>query len=96
MYGSRDFSREKITKLKIQNPEAKIIAHPECEDIVLELADYIGSTSGLLKFVQSDSAQAYIVATEVGILHQMSKVCPTKPLFPLRQTTTVHAMSALI
>ncbi|HUN16635.1 MAG TPA: quinolinate synthase NadA [Saprospiraceae bacterium] len=76
------FSREKITKLKIQNPEAKIIAHPECEDIVLELADYIGSTSGLLKFVQSDSAQAYIVATEVGILHQMSKVCPTKTFIP--------------
>ena len=76
------FSREKITKLKIQNPDAKIIAHPECEDIVLELANYIGSTSGLLKFVQSDSAQAYIVATEVGILHQMSKVCPTKTFIP--------------
>lgn len=76
------FSREKITKLKIQNPEAKIIAHPECEAPVLERADYIGSTSGLLKFIKTDSAQAYIVVTEVGILHQMIKVCPTKTFIP--------------
>ena len=76
------FSQEKITKLKIQNPEAKIIAHPECEEPVLALADYIGSTSGLLKFVQSDSAQTYIVVTEVGILHQMMKICPNKTFIP--------------
>jgi quinolinate synthase len=76
------FSQEKITKLKIQNPEAKIIAHPECEEPVLALADYIGSTSGLLKFVQNDSAQTYIVVTEVGILHQMMKICPNKTFIP--------------
>ena len=76
------FSREKITKLKIRHPEAKIIAHPECEDPVLVLADYIGSTSGLLKFVQTDSAQSFIVATESGILHQMQLKCPNKTFIP--------------
>lgn len=76
------FSREKITKLKIKHPEAKIIAHPECEDQVLELAEYIGSTSGLLKFVQKDPAQSFIVATESGILHQMQLKCPEKTFIP--------------
>lgn len=76
------FSQEKITKLKIKHPEAKIIAHPECEDQVLELAEYIGSTSGLLKFVQKDPAQSFIVATESGILHQMQLKCPEKTFIP--------------
>lgn len=76
------FSREKITKLKHQHPEAKIIAHPECEEPVLALADYIGSTSGLLKFIQTDAASSFIVATEAGILHQMAKVCPEKTFIP--------------
>lgn len=76
------FSHEKIVKLKHQHPDAKIIAHPECEEIVLKLADYIGSTSGLLKFVQQDSCQTFIVATEAGILHQMHKVCPEKVFIP--------------
>lgn len=76
------FSREKITKLKIQHPDAKVIAHPECESAVLELADYIGSTSGLLKFVQRDQANSFIVATESGILHQMQKACPEKTFIP--------------
>jgi quinolinate synthase len=76
------FSHEKIVKLKHQHPEAKIIAHPECEEIVLKLADYIGSTSGLLKFVQQDSCKTFIVATEAGILHQMHKACPEKVFIP--------------
>jgi quinolinate synthase len=76
------FSREKIVKLKHQHPDAKIIAHPECEAPVLELAEYIGSTSGLLKFVQTDPAKSFIVATESGILHQMVKACPNKTFIP--------------
>lgn len=76
------FSKEKITKLKIRHPEAKIIAHPECEAPVLEMAEYIGSTSGLLKFVEKDSAQSFIVATESGILHQMQLKCPGKTFIP--------------
>ncbi len=76
------FSREKITKLKIQHPEAEIIAHPECEESVLEMADYIGSTSGLLKHVQHSPYQMFIVATESGILHQMQLKCPYKTFIP--------------
>jgi quinolinate synthase len=76
------FSLEKITKLKVRYPEAIVIAHPECEDPVLKVADYIGSTTQLLKFTQSDSHQQYIVATETGILHQMMKASPEKTFIP--------------
>lgn len=76
------FSLEKITKLKIRHPKAKLLAHPECEEPVLAIADYIGSTTGLLKFSQTDSSQEYIVATESGILHQMQKTSPHKTFIP--------------
>jgi len=76
------FSREKITKLKNRYPEAKVIAHPECEESVLELADYIGSTTGLLKYTMNNPASQFIVATEAGILHQMEKSSPEKEFFP--------------
>ncbi len=76
------FSLEKITKLKIRHPKAKIIAHPECEAPVLAIADYIGSTTGLLKFSQKDEATEYIVVTETGILHQMQKNNPNKTFIP--------------
>src|SRR6186997_168486 len=70
------FSLEKITKLKIRHPKAKVIAHPECEEPVLRVADYIGSTTSLLKYTVTDNSQEYIVATETGILHQMQKQSP--------------------
>src|SRR5258706_4142879 len=76
------FSLEKITRLKVRHPNAKLIAHPECEDPVLRIADYIGSTTGLLKYTQTDSSQEYIVATETGILHQMMKANPFKTFIP--------------
>jgi quinolinate synthase len=76
------FSLEKITKLKMRHPEAKLIAHPECEDPVLRIADFIGSTTGLLKFTQKDDAKEYIVATETGILHQMQLASPGKTFIP--------------
>lgn len=76
------FSLEKITKLKVRHPNAKLIAHPECEDPILRIADFIGSTTGLLKFSQSDPSQEYIVATETGILHQMMKASPNKTFIP--------------
>lgn len=69
---------EKIIELKIENPDAKLIAHPECKAAVLELADFIGSTSALLDYTKNDSNQKYIVATESGILHQMTKQNPEK------------------
>jgi len=71
-------STEAIIKMKEDNPDAKLIAHPECNAPVLEIADYIGSTTNMLKFTQSDDSQKYIVATETGILHQMQKDSPDK------------------
>ncbi len=76
------FSREKLVKLKVRHPEAKVIAHPECEEPVLELADYIGSTTGLLKYTETSNATSFIVATESGILHQMQKQNPGKTFIP--------------
>ncbi|MFZ5976958.1 MAG: quinolinate synthase NadA [Hydrotalea sp. AMD] len=76
------FSVEKITRLKIRHPEAKLLAHPECEESVLAMADFIGSTTQLLKYSHTDSAQSYIVATETGILHQMQKDNPGKAFIP--------------
>ena len=76
------FSLEKITRLKIRHPKAKLIAHPECEEPILALADFIGSTTGLFKFTQQDSSNEYIVATETGILHQMQKANPDKTFIP--------------
>ena len=69
---------EAIIKMKQENPDARLIAHPECNAPVLELADYIGSTTGMLKFTQKDDAKKYIVATETGILHQMKLASPEK------------------
>ncbi len=76
------FSQDKIDRLKSEHPEAKFIAHPECEDHILAIADYVGSTAGMLKFTQTDKAQAYIVATESGILYQMQKASPHKTFIP--------------
>ncbi|MBL7757319.1 MAG: quinolinate synthase NadA [Chitinophagaceae bacterium] len=76
------FSLEKITKLKMRHPNAKFIAHPECEEPILKMADYIGSTTGLLKFTQTDPSTEFIVATESGILHQMMKASPDKIFIP--------------
>ncbi|MGE5680679.1 MAG: quinolinate synthase NadA [Bacillota bacterium] len=76
------FSERKILQLKVQNPEAKIIAHPECEETLLRHADFIGSTSKLLKYVQEDQAKTFIVATETGIIHQMEKSAPEKKYIP--------------
>ena len=76
------FSERKIIDLQTEYPEAKLIAHPECEDALLNRADFIGSTSKLLKFTQEDSSLIYIVATEVGIIHQMKKASPHKLFIP--------------
>ena len=76
------FSFEKILDLIKKYPNAKFIAHPESKSTILEIANFIGSTSALLNFVQNDNASQYIVATEVGILHQMQKHCPEKIFIP--------------
>lgn len=69
---------EKVIQLTLENPDAKLIAHPECRGPILALADFVGSTAALLKFSQTDDSKKYIVATEGGIIHQMQKASPDK------------------
>ncbi len=76
------FSEKKLVQLKTRHPDAPVIAHPECEAPVLKHADYIGSTSELLRYTQTNPAQRFIVVTESGILHQMKKASPAKEFIP--------------
>jgi len=76
------FSREKITKLKERYPGVKLLAHPECEEAILGMADYVGSTTGILKYATKSPDKEFIVATEAGILHQMQKDNPGKTFIP--------------
>ncbi|NPV12521.1 MAG: quinolinate synthase NadA [Ignavibacteria bacterium] len=76
------FVQSKLEKIKEENPDALIIAHPECEEKVLDISDFIGSTSQLLKFVKELNHNKFIVATETGIIHQMQKACPDKIFIP--------------
>jgi quinolinate synthase len=76
------FSERKLLSLRADHPRARIIAHPECEEPVLAVADFIGSTSALLKHVREDSHDQFIVATEAGIIHQMRKHAPEKLFIP--------------
>jgi len=82
------FSAEKITKLRHRHPGALLIAHPECEPVVLERADFIGSTAKLLSFTKENPADVFIVATEAGIIHQMQKASPRKTFIPAPPNNT--------
>lgn len=77
------FSLDKLVELHLEHPDAKIIAHPESEAHILKVADYIGSTSGMINFVKTDKSEKYIVGTEAGILHEMRKEAPGKELIPV-------------
>jgi len=76
------FSEKRLVQLKTQHPEAEVVAHPECEASVLRHADYVGSTRGILEHVLKSERRTFIVATEVGILHQMQKRAPEKSYIP--------------
>ncbi len=69
---------ENVLKMKAEYPDAKLIAHPECNPAVLEVADFVGSTAAMLNIIVKDSSREYIVATETGIVHQMQKLTPNK------------------
>ena len=77
-----EFSVEKIIEIKEANPDAVILAHPECKSALLKLADFVGSTSALLNYSKTNKATKFIVATEAGILHQMEKHSPEKTFIP--------------
>ena len=76
------FSLQKITKIKSQHPQAKLISHPECESVLLEMSDFIGSTTALLNYTIKSPEKEFIVATEAGIIHQMQKASPGKTFIP--------------
>jgi quinolinate synthase len=82
------FSLEKIARLQVQHPNAQLIAHPECEASILDQADFIGSTTGLLKFTKSSPAREFIVVTEPGIIHQMELASPDKLFIPAPPNNT--------
>ncbi len=80
------FSLKELTKLKIRHPQAKVIAHPECEEKILNHADFIGSTTGLINYTKKSNAPEFIVITEPGVIHQMKKASPHKNYIPLANT----------
>ncbi|PWG82637.1 quinolinate synthase NadA [Pararcticibacter amylolyticus] len=82
------FSLQRIVRLKERHPQAKFIAHPECEEAILQMADYAGSTTGLLNYTMKSDAQEFIVATESGIIHQMEKENPGKVFIPAPPNNT--------
>jgi quinolinate synthase len=77
------FSERRLVELKVEHPEAVVAAHPECPEAILQHADHVGSTSGILKFARTTAAREIIVVTEPGILHQMRKENPDKVLIPV-------------
>ncbi len=82
------FSLEKIVQLKNKHPKAQLLAHPECEAPLLKIADYIGSTTGILNYSVKSECTEFIVATEAGILHQMQKASPSKTFIPAPPNNT--------
>ncbi len=76
------FSEKKLIQLKVRHPSAAVLAHPECEQPILDMADFIGSTTAILNYAKTDPGDAYIIATEAGIIHQMKKQVPEKTFIP--------------
>ncbi|NTW50612.1 MAG: quinolinate synthase NadA [Chlorobiales bacterium] len=76
------FSEKKLIGLKVRHPEAQVLAHPECEESVLKHVDFIGSTKAMLDYSMSSPCQAFIVATESGLIHEMQKRSPKKTFIP--------------
>ena len=77
------FSLRELTKLTIRHPQAEVIAHPECEEKILNHADFIGSTTALINYTQTSTSNSFIVVTEPGVIHQMKKLNPNKTYIPL-------------
>ena len=76
------FSERALVRLKVEYPDAIVLAHPECEERVLALADHVGSTTSILEYAKQSPARQFIVVTESGIIHQMKKACPDKTFIP--------------
>ena len=83
---------EELHKVKIEHPEAKFVVHPECIKALLDEADYIGSTSGIINYVAKDSSKEYIIGTEIGVLYELKKQNPDKKFYLLNQNQICHDM----
>lgn len=77
-----EFSLEKILQQKAIYPEADVIAHPECKQVILQISDFVGSTAALIKYAVRSPKKQFIVATESGVIHEMQKQCPDKQFIP--------------
>ena len=77
------FSHRALVELKLEHPDARVLAHPECPEAILDLADHVGSTSSILRWVQTDGATTFLIATEPGIIHQMKRLAPGKTFIPV-------------
>ena len=86
-----EFSLEKILKLKEEHPAAKVVVHPECRDSVVRVADYVGSTAGILEYCGQSEAEEFIVVTEAGILAEMRKRYPEKTFIPAPPVDSTYA-----
>ena len=83
---------ESLKKAKKEHPEAKFLVHPECPKVLLDEADYIGSTSGIIAFASMDDADEYIIGTEIGVLYELEKENPEKKFYPLTRNQICHDM----
>ena len=81
------FSETEILRLKAEHPDAELLAHPECDEAILRLADHIGSTTSIINYARQNDSQAFIVATEEGVVHQMKKESPDKTFIPAPTNT---------
>jgi quinolinate synthase len=80
------FSQKALVELQVEHPDARVAAHPECPEAILNLADHVGSTSSILRYVQENPAGKFLIATEPGIIHQMKKAAPGKIFLPVPGT----------
>ena len=90
-----EFSLEKLLTLKREHPAAKVVVHPECRAYIVEVADYVGSTAGILEYCCRSDAQEFIVVTEAGILAEMKRRYPEKEFIPVRKFYPMSISRAL-
>ena len=88
-------SPQEVKELKAQHPDAKVLVHPECTAEIREMADVIGSTTGIIKAAQSGEGQEFIIATEVGVLHKLQELCPGKTFYFTKTRPVCHDMKKI-
>lgn len=85
-------SREEVLRAKAAHPNAKLLVHPECTPAVVELADFVGSTTEIMSYAQNDESHEFIIGTENSIVQHLGVACPDKLFFPLSKDCVCHNM----